>query len=201
MISGELIESAWIVRGSSVCRRATTSDRIVGGKSPLNSETLLFEDERPDESSSSFADAYSLNLMPFSQGLLERSRDHSRARPSHADLPENGQTSHRRDGQNQFWRQAKRQMEGKPFLSSSRPQPIPKRKSDEEKVCITRTEPSLNKFHCDLKVPNEVEDKVSQKFIHTYLKPGFYNIQINISNQISHHVLTERVSFLGMGSN
>lgn len=43
-------------------------------------------------------------------------------------------------------------------------------------------------------MPNEVEDKVNQKFIHTYLKPGFYNIQVNISNQISYHVLTERVS-------
>ncbi|CAN8002730.1 unnamed protein product, partial [Ixodes hexagonus] len=43
------------------------------------------------------------------------------------------------------------------------------------------------------KVPSESAEKVSQKFSHVYVKPGHYNVAINISNLISSYVLNAKV--------
>lgn len=76
-----------------------------------------------------------------------------------------------------------------------------------EAIYVTLTYPKTEKLPTDAvarisygdrqkakwKVPSESSEKVSQKFSHIYLRPGHYNIAINISNLISHYVLNARV--------
>ncbi|KAL3211149.1 hypothetical protein MRX96_000833 [Rhipicephalus microplus] len=76
-----------------------------------------------------------------------------------------------------------------------------------EAIYLTLTYPKTEKLPTDAvarisfgdrqktkwKVPSESAEKVSQKFSHVYLRPGYYNVAVNISNLISHYVLTTRV--------
>ncbi|CAN8007810.1 unnamed protein product, partial [Ixodes pacificus] len=76
-----------------------------------------------------------------------------------------------------------------------------------EAVYVTLTYPKTEKLPTDAvarisfgdrqkakwKVPSESAEKVSQKFSHIYLKPGHYNVAINISNLISSYVLNAKV--------
>lgn len=82
-----------------------------------------------------------------------------------------------------------------------------------EAVYITLTYPKTEKLPTDAvarisygdrqkakwKVPSESAEKVSQKFSHVYIRPGYYNVAINISNLISSYVLNARVSSLSTG--